>query len=190
MLAHQLLPARAAALRQFFRGRFGPHWRAVLSRRLKVPRWRCGATDKAVLRLEPVALSLGFKPVPTYEFPIPYQRNFLRKLEDVLYQLSLVPSAERTVTLGWLIEEWFQRKRTSRRYRSYMKSLEKSRSEGVKPGIENPPRKRGEAVTRLLACVVAGPPNHAQFSMRQDCDAGHSSQWGREEYSLSPDFEI
>jgi len=91
MLAHELLPARAAALKEFFRGRFGPHWRAVLARRLHVPKWRCGATDKAVLRLEPVAMSLGFRPVPTYEFPIPYHRNFLRKLDDLLNQLSLAP---------------------------------------------------------------------------------------------------
>jgi hypothetical protein len=190
MLAHELLPARAAALRQFFRGRFGPHWRAVLSRRLEVPRWQCGATDKGVLRLEPVALSLGFKPVPTYEFPIPYQLNFLRKLDDVLYQLSLVPSAERTVTLGWLIEEWFQRKRTSRRYRSYLKSLVKSRSEGVKPGIENPPRKRGEAVRALLDLQIAGPPRPAQLYGGQVTDANRPIQWARAVNSLPPDFEI
>jgi hypothetical protein len=190
MLAHELLPARAAALKEFFRGRFGPHWRAVLARRQKVPRWRIGATDKAVLRLEPVALALGFKPVPTYEFPILYHRNCLRRLDELLYQLSLMPSTERTVTLGWLIEEWFQRKRTSRRYRSYLKSLEKSRSEGGEQGIENPPRKRGEALARLLESVVAGLPRHAQLDMRQDRDAARSNQGAREADSLSPDFEI
>jgi len=67
-----------------------------------------------------------------------------------------------------------------------MNSLENSHHGRVQSGIEIPPRKRGEAVGRLLASTVASLRCDAQI----DAQPAHSREEARDEDSPQNDFEI
>ena len=161
MRANEFLRQRVENLHAFFQLRFGSHWHHVVCRRIG-QQFRTANIFPGIHKAEQFAIELGFRPLPPCWNDVPFERNFLARLEDVLGSIQTGIFLGDGPTLREVLEEFFQYRRHARPPASDILPSESPMIPGSDSRTWNPSTGNDSVLDRLKVMTGAPPPRHAE----------------------------